>query len=203
MYNVFLRERGKANNRVESLQEKAARQLVTGLPEGASMGYANGQMIDRARAKSWARESVQSRMIIENLTAAENYYWNLTDLTRDLQQNGWSNAELMKKLHYLSHPVTHQVFMQVKRSHQEREQPFTDYETMREREFRQNGTQLDRRFVRYVDKVLNYPYSIQPTREDIIRRIARHLGVSETAATAILADLVDTFESTYDIPALL
>lgn len=203
MSNMFLRNRGRPLNRIGTLQEKAAERLVNQLADGASVGHAEGQMIDMARSKTWARESRLINMYDNSDIDESQYMMIVKQLAAKIARGDGDFKQQVEHMHNLTDPHTYHTYMTENGfpSHYPNEK-FTNYETIREREFRLHGRRVDRRFARFVHQVLDTSYS-GSRRRILISEVQDKFRISRTAAIAILADLVDKFEARFNRPALL
>lgn len=201
--DTFLRNRGRAGDRMETLQEKAARSVVQHLADGQELEHPLPGMLDRARARSWARESVNSQYA-EQAEDAANQYWRTTArLGRKIRRGPAEEVQNeVEHMRYLTDPETLRVFRGVKPFVEHPDRLFEDYRTRQEREFEEDGRSTDLSFRKWERDRLGVGVR-GTTRNERIVGVMQHFGVSRTAAIAILADLVEEFERIYDRPALL
>lgn len=202
MSDMFLRERGKPLNRLETLQEKAAKHIIEQVPNGATMGPVAGRMINEARSKAWGRQSRQSALAWESESTDWTYVKAVVKLARRIVGGEGDFKDQVERMHHLTDPHTYKAWMTGEGFPEHPEQTFDDYETAKEREFRLEGTAVHRDFSTFLRQALGTPYQ-GSSRSRHIAEVQHKYSVSKTAAISILADLVDKFEKSQNRPALL
>lgn len=204
--NTFLRNKGRPDDPIETLREQAARAYVNQLPDKSSINAAVADMIDSARARAWAREAVALRKA-QNLEWSNGKYMRaVADMGKNITSLNGNRLEPDESprhnLRHLLDPETARTFLETRND----EYPlmeWTEYETVGEQEFRHHGKRLSVSFMRYAKDRLAIPRALQNSRNAWIVGVGDFLGVNDTAAVAILADLVQEFEEKYNEAALL
>ena len=201
--DMFLRNRGRPGNRIETLQEKAARSVIHQLDEGQVVNIQLSDMIDTARARSWARESIDGNYARKAEKAYDQYWRTLKNVSGELEDGLPEAFETdVQHMHHLTDPETFRMFTKVKPEVERPPSLFQNYKTQEMEEFKEDGRYTDNIFRKFVeDRIGVSVHGI--TRHHAIARVSKELRISHTAALALLADLVKQFEGIYDIPALL